>query len=86
VVPASAEFGLVALDREEQGVLPAQFFELAMGAGLFPKGDNPAIGPIKFGAREKATRRKFGSHAFTDERVKVIDSAKPLPSLPKKAR
>jgi integrase len=62
------------------------FFEWAMGAGHYPKGDNPARGQVKFGAREKQQRKKHGFRAFTPEQLKTIYSPENIGRLSVPAR
>lgn len=64
----------------------AGFFDWVMGAGYYPKGDNPARGHVVYSAREKRARRGFGFQPFTVEQIQTLFAPTAVATLSPAAR
>lgn len=62
------------------------FFAWAMGAGYFPRGDNPAAGQVKYGKNEKRVRKHHGYQAFSAEEIQDLYSPEAIVLLSPAAR
>ncbi len=62
------------------------FFQWAMGAGYFAKGDNPAEGQVKYGKNEKRIRKQHGYQAFSADQIQVLYSPAAIVLLSPSAR
>lgn len=59
-----------------------RFFSWAQGAGLYPQGDNPAAGQVRYGAREKRQRRPLGWRALTADEVRALYAPASIERMP----